>query len=58
MLIRFIKDRRGGSGLFELIMVIAMIGVVAVVAADFMNKAVDLGSKAKNATLSVVNSTG
>ncbi len=58
MLRKFIKDRRGGAGLFELIMVIAMIGIVAAVAAAFMNKSISLGSKAKNATLSVINSTG
>ncbi len=58
MLMRFIKDRRGGSGLFELIMVIAIIGVVATVAKAFMDNAINLGSKAKNATLSVINSTG
>ncbi len=58
MLRKFIKDRRRGSGLFELIMVIAMIGIVAAVAADFTDNAVSLGSKAKNETLKVINSTG
>ncbi len=43
---KFIKDRRGISGLGRLLVVLAMVGIIVAVALNFRDKANALGNKA------------